>query len=167
MYGPTFYEGQEIQTGVIDLNSIYVNKSYSSKFELVNSSTYSWNITSDGSLVVSGLNYTETGDVFKVCYFATYPVEILHPLNRLNSNVESFKVINKTGFEYTFVEGVDYKLSQDGYKIYFFDLYNTILEDGNFTIYDLFEIKYPFLKGLILPITCCYCCKIRKAITYQ
>lgn len=140
--GLTFYEGEEVTTGVIGLDSVYVNKSYSTEFTLVNSTEYTSDIDGTGKLVISGLNYTDSGDVFRVNYYAYYPIEIPHSLTKDVSSVNHFKVINETGFEYSFVEGVDYKLSEDGYSIFFIDLYNAILKSNNFTIYDTFEIDY-------------------------
>jgi tetrahydromethanopterin S-methyltransferase subunit B len=148
--GPTFFDGQEIITGIIGLDSIYVNKSYSNTFEWVNSSSL-WDIDNSGRLVVSGLNYSQ-GDVFKVGYFAYYPTDLSHSLTKDVSSIECVKVRNVTGFEYTFVEDIDYKLSEDGYSVYFLDFYNTIIESGNFSIYDTFEIKYraPLTKQIDL-----------------
>ncbi|MHA2031283.1 MAG: hypothetical protein ACW99Q_18045, partial [Candidatus Kariarchaeaceae archaeon] len=44
IYGQKYTENGMIQTGVLSLQSIYVNKSYSNEFNLVNSSDYNWNI---------------------------------------------------------------------------------------------------------------------------
>ncbi|GAJ10575.1 unnamed protein product, partial [marine sediment metagenome] len=136
-----FFEGEEINTGVIGLDCVYVNKSYSDKFTLVKSSDYLWYIDANGKLVVSGLNYS-TGDVFKIAYYAYYPSIMLHSLNKDVSSIEYIRVRNETGYGYTFIENNDYKLAEDGYSIFFLDLYNTILKSENFTIYDTFEIKY-------------------------
>ncbi|GAG64540.1 unnamed protein product, partial [marine sediment metagenome] len=76
--GPEYDEGQIIQTGIIGLVSVYVNKSYSEEFVFVNESNYNWSINVNGELSVSDLNYSE-GDVFQVCYLSYYPAPITHP----------------------------------------------------------------------------------------
>ncbi|KKL26103.1 hypothetical protein LCGC14_2398640, partial [marine sediment metagenome] len=110
-------------------------------FELLNESLYSWEITSNGDLNVSSLPYS-TGDVFRVVYYGLNPVSITHSINDSTSFVKSIQVTNGSGFTYEFQLSTDYIISKDGYRIYFRDLYNTILESGNFSIYDKFKIKY-------------------------
>ncbi|KKM90989.1 hypothetical protein LCGC14_1233060, partial [marine sediment metagenome] len=138
--GPKYQENQLIQTGIISIDSVYINKSNSDEITLVNSSTYNWSITIDGKLNVSELDYV-SGDIFRIYYLAYYPTIITHPINRTFSQVSYIKVTNQTGYEYTFVEEQDYKISKDGYTIYFLDLYNTIIKN-NFTFFDIFEIQY-------------------------
>ncbi|MHA2032480.1 MAG: hypothetical protein ACW99Q_24190, partial [Candidatus Kariarchaeaceae archaeon] len=77
-----------------------------------------------------------------VNYLAYKPVPITHCLNSTISQISYIKAINETGYEYTFVADQDYKLSEDGYSVYFLDIYNTILKSGNFTLYNTFQIKY-------------------------
>ncbi|KKM96647.1 hypothetical protein LCGC14_1176010, partial [marine sediment metagenome] len=98
-------------------------------------------INANGELEVSGLPFI-TGDEFKIAYNAYYPVVLPHSLNSAGSQIEYIKVVNKTGGEYEFILDTDYTLSEDGYAIYFFDLNNSILKSGYYTIYDRFEIKY-------------------------
>ncbi|KKL17888.1 hypothetical protein LCGC14_2481030, partial [marine sediment metagenome] len=139
--GPQFEESQAIQTGIIDLRYIEVNKSSSNEFVLVNSSEYSWNIDQNGELIVSGLDYN-SGDVFRVWYYSNSPVKISHPLNNSIAQISYLTIKNQSGYEYNLTINQDYRLSDDGYTLYFFDLYNSILKSGNFSTLDSFEIKY-------------------------
>ncbi|KKN43166.1 hypothetical protein LCGC14_0705920 [marine sediment metagenome] len=139
--GPMFDDGQVIQTGIINIESVYENKSTSNTFELLNETLYSWSINANGELEVSGLPYV-TGDVFKITYYAYYPISLSYSLNHAESNIDYIRVVNNSGYTYDFVSGVDYKLSEDGYKVYFLDLYNSILKSNNFTIYDKFEMNF-------------------------
>ncbi|KKK95333.1 hypothetical protein LCGC14_2673870, partial [marine sediment metagenome] len=98
-------------------------------------------ININGELVVSGLPYA-AGDTFKIAYYAYYPITFTHSLGGSDSTVDYIRVTNNTGYTYEFVYGTDYEFSEDGYKIYFLDLYNSILKSNNFTIYDRFEANY-------------------------
>ncbi|MFW9969076.1 MAG: hypothetical protein ACFFDF_02670 [Candidatus Odinarchaeota archaeon] len=137
--GPQYNES--IRTGIIDLHAVYVNKSYSDIFKFVEESKYNWSINQNGELVISNLNYS-AGDVFRVEYFAYYPFKVIHPLNDTISSINYFKIINSTGYEYECTLGKDYTISDDGYTIYFYDLYNLVLKRNNFSISSNFEIKY-------------------------
>ncbi|KKN57054.1 hypothetical protein LCGC14_0566120, partial [marine sediment metagenome] len=139
--GPQFEESQTIQTGIINLGYVEVNKSSSNKFTLVNSSEYSWSINQNGELIVSSLDYS-SGDVFRIWYLTYRPTRISHPLNNSISQISYLTIKNQTGYEFNLTLNQDYTLSDDGYSIYFFDLYNLILKSGNFTIMDSFEMKY-------------------------
>ncbi|KKL75598.1 hypothetical protein LCGC14_2053290, partial [marine sediment metagenome] len=140
--GPMFDDGQIIQTGIIGIESIYENKSSSNFYELLNDSQYTSSINANGELVISGLPYVTEGDTFKITYYAYYPITFTHSLNSPDSSVDYIKVTNSTGSSYEFVYGTDYEYSEDGYKIYFLDLYNSILKSNNFTIYDTFKANY-------------------------
>ncbi|KKL97915.1 hypothetical protein LCGC14_1829650, partial [marine sediment metagenome] len=139
--GPNYQEDQLIQTGIISIDSVYINKSSSGEISLVNSSTYNWSITDDGKLNITELDYV-SGDTFRVYYLAYHPTIITHPIKNPSSQISYIKVINQSGYEYTFVENQDYEISKDGYSIYFLDLYNTIIKSDNFTFFDIFEIHY-------------------------
>ncbi|KKL69117.1 hypothetical protein LCGC14_2118170, partial [marine sediment metagenome] len=139
--GPMFDDGQIIQTGIIGIESVYENESSSNFYTLLNETDYSWTINANGELVVSGLPYADR-DTFKITYYAYYPITLTYSLNKTESIVDYIRVVNNTGYIYEFVSGVDYKFSEDGYKIYFLDLYNSILKSNNFTIYDKFEMNY-------------------------
>ena len=141
LQGAEYYDGQLIQTGVIYLDSVYVNWSSSYNFELLNESLYSWEINSNGELNITNLPHSE-GDVFRAVYYGLNPTPIIHSLNNPASIVDSIKVINSSGFAYEFQLGTDYIISEDGYRVYFKDIYNSILESGNFSIHDKFEIRY-------------------------
>ncbi|MHA2338680.1 MAG: hypothetical protein ACXACX_15335 [Candidatus Hodarchaeales archaeon] len=139
--GPQYNETQVVQTGIVDIGYVKVNKSYSEKFITLNESEYSWDITSTGTLNITNLNYS-SGDVFRVWYYAYFPTSITHPLNSTSSQISYLKITNNTGYEYEFTLDQDYTLSDDGYTLYFLDLYNSILKSGNFSRFDAFEIKY-------------------------
>ncbi|KKN72007.1 hypothetical protein LCGC14_0414890, partial [marine sediment metagenome] len=139
--GPKYNETQIIQTGIVDLDYIEVNKSYSNEFTIVNNSAYSWSINQNGELVVDSLNYS-SGDVFRIWYFGYYPTKVYHPLNTSVSQISYLTIKNQTGFEYNLTLNQDYKLSDDGYSIYFLDLYNQVIKSNNFTMDDTFSIKY-------------------------
>ncbi|KKN58657.1 hypothetical protein LCGC14_0549880, partial [marine sediment metagenome] len=139
--GPQYNESQLIQTGIVDVGFIEVNKSYSNKFVDVNSTEYSWNINSTGDLIISNLNYT-SGDNFRVWYYASNPVIISHPLNKSVSQISYLSITNQTGYVFNLTINQDYKLSNDGYSIYFLDLYNNVYKSCNFSMYDSYSIKY-------------------------
>ncbi|KKK68245.1 hypothetical protein LCGC14_2946000, partial [marine sediment metagenome] len=67
--GPIFDDGQIIQTGIINLDSVYENRTNSDRYELLDKSEYSWIINANGELEVSGLPFI-TGDEFKIAYNA-------------------------------------------------------------------------------------------------
>ncbi len=139
--GIQYQEDEIIQTGIVSIDSIFVNRSTSEDFVSLNTSNYSWSITVDGELNVIGLDYN-IGDVFHVYYLAYEPVFTIHSLNKPISEITYFKIINRTGDEYLFVEHQDFEISQDGYTIYFLDFYNSVMKNNYFTIYDDIEIQY-------------------------
>ncbi|MFO7731833.1 MAG: hypothetical protein R6V86_13840, partial [Spirochaetia bacterium] len=149
IYGNVYKDPGIIQTGVIGLSEVYVNKSYSDTYVLVDSSEYGWSIDNAGVLHVSGLNYTSSEDVFKVGYYIYNPIKLDHSLEKVDSSLISMKIINGSGYEYDFQTG-DYFTSDDGYTIFIDDLYNTAIKSGNFSAHDVIEIQYraPYTEKL-------------------
>ncbi|MHA1267749.1 MAG: hypothetical protein ACTSRS_21110, partial [Candidatus Helarchaeota archaeon] len=139
--GPYYNDNGVFKTGIIEVAEVRVNRSDSDEFVLMDEDEYSWSINTNGDLAISFVNHSN-GDVYKVAYLACEPIELVHPIRDPSSNLHSIKMINGSGFVKKLVLNSDFRISKDGYKIYFYDLYNSLLKSKNFTIYDVIEIVY-------------------------
>jgi hypothetical protein len=139
--GPLYEEGS-INLGIIELDSVYVNKSENEYFEKLEEDQYSWEIDGNGDLHIVYHSY-QSGDILKVTYYSYVPIALTHPANRINNSIEYIRIFSAENLSlYKEFTPDEYNISANGYLLYLLDLYNSILKNQNFTIYDRFEIKY-------------------------
>ncbi|KKK96304.1 hypothetical protein LCGC14_2664100, partial [marine sediment metagenome] len=116
-----------------------------SVYQLVDPTDYSWRIEANGILQITSY-YGLEGDL-KIAYYSYKPILLKHSLSKPESVLDQIRVISRDDPTNTYIFGPsEYKVSTSGsakgYKIYFYDLYNTILSSGLYDLYDIFEIEY-------------------------
>ncbi|MHA1280183.1 MAG: hypothetical protein ACTSQ8_23590, partial [Candidatus Helarchaeota archaeon] len=146
--GPQFEDddgGLFFRHGIIGVDNLYVKKNDSNTYEVVSEEDYNWYVENDGDLYVSYPSY-QPNDTIKVLYYSYNPVPITHSLRYPGARLNYIRVYSRDNLSitHTFSNDIidEFAISSDGYKIYFYDLYNAILKGGDFDLYDIFEISY-------------------------
>ncbi|MHA2365074.1 MAG: hypothetical protein ACXAC7_14040, partial [Candidatus Hodarchaeales archaeon] len=146
--GPLYYDEELFRLGIINIDNVFKRENGTTFFRILTENEYSWFIDGNGFLHVEGLNYIE-GDEFKVSYYTYNPLLLTHPLSSEVSELQYIRIRSSDNPSdvYEFSQS-EFKVSNSGYKVYFYDLYNTILNDERFDQYSIIEVAYhaPFTR---------------------
>jgi hypothetical protein len=140
--GPKYDIGGEIITlGILELHSIYLNNSETMFYQMVDPSLYNWSINEDGELViVVDEGEFSTGDTLQIGYHSYHPLTFTHPI--VEQYIYSFNVSRVGAYTKTYqLNSSHYIISNDGYRVYLHDIYNTLMVN-NFTTNDEIRLHY-------------------------
>ncbi len=132
--GPEYYDdiAGVIGLGIVDIGNVYIDIERNNTNKLLDPSEYSWNIDANGDLIVDYLGVDNEYNL-SIGYYTYNPVPITHPIQTLE--------YIRAGDSYEF-ESSEYTISSNGYRIYFHDLYNSILQGGECNLHEVFKLKY-------------------------